>query len=74
MLCPVGQVTVVTIFGNGTNGSMVTSWYQILLHYKAVLSSPKEQGERKDPQPDSFTAVGWTDCPGSSRKKHQMTG
>ena len=50
------------------------SWYQCLLHYKAVLSSPKEQGETEDLQPDSFAVVGWGDCPGSSRKKHQMTG
>ena len=69
-----GHVTVVTIFGNGTNGSIVMSWYWHLLYCKAVLSSPEEQGERKDPQPDSFTAVGWADCPGSSRKNHQMTG
>ena len=49
------------------------SWYRRLLHHKAALSSPEEQGERKDPQSDSFAAVGW-DCPGSSRKTHQMTG
>ena len=47
---------------------MVTSWYQCLLQYKAVHSSPKEQGERKDPQPDSFAAVGWADCPGCQEK------
>ena len=60
-------------FWHGTHRSTIISWYQQLLHHKAVLSSPKEQGEREDPQP-SFAAVGWTDCPGSSRKKHQMTG
>ena len=54
--------------------STIMSWYQHLLHCKAALSSPKEQGEREDLQPDSFAAVGWADCPGSSRTKHQMTG
>ena len=53
------------------NGHILVSG---LLHCKAVLSSPEKQSERKDPQPDSFTAVGWADCPGSSRKKHQTTG
>ena len=43
------------------------SWCLHLLHHKAVLSSPEEQGKREDPQPDSFAAVGWPDCPGSSR-------
>ena len=51
------------------------SWYWCLLHCKAALSSSEEQCEGEDPQPDSFTAVGWADRPGLlSRKKHQMTG
>ena len=74
MLCAVGHVTVLIIFCNGTHSSTVMSWYWCLLHHKAVLSSPKEQGEREDPQPDSFAAVGWAYCPGSSRKMHQTTG
>ena len=73
MLCTVGHVTVLRTFGNGMNGSMVTSWDWCILHHNAVLSSPKEQGEREDPEPDSFTAVVWSDCSGSSRKNHQMT-
>ena len=69
-----GCVTVLIIFGNGTHASTITSWKWHLLHCKAALSSCKEQGEREDPQPDSFVAVAWTDCPGSSRKNHQTTG
>ena len=48
---------------------MVMSWYWDLLNCKAALSSPKGQCEREDPQPDSFAAVVWSDCSGSSRKK-----
>ena len=60
-----GCLTVLINFGDGTHGATIMSWYQHLLHHKATLSLPEEQGEREDPQPDSFTAVGWADCPGS---------
>ena len=58
MLCPVECVTVVTIFGSGTNGSMVTSWYQHLLHHKSTPSSPKDQGERKNPYQTALQQLG----------------
>ena len=67
---PGGECDSSDIFGDGTYGSTIMSWYWCLLHCKAALSSPV----REDPQPDSFTAVGWADCPGLSRKKHQTTG